>query len=172
MVPKMHIESTTDFLMHLSMPGKFLYPPAEAAFYRGIERTKVNQALTPWGVKYSAFRRRANETDGPAILPAPYLCYRLDIDRVACVHVGELNAIRNPENSQPLTVIQWEAERAFIANVPAFLSRAKAIEDCATEIAEMTELLPVVECERAKKRWDSLAPARPPGLPARKSRPA
>jgi len=150
------------------MQRKFFYPPADAEFYRGIERTNVNQGLTPWGVKYSAFRRRATETEGPAILPAPHLCYRLDIDRVARVHVGQINEIRNPENCQPLTVVQPEPDRAFIANMPAFLSEAKAVEDCATEIAARAELLPVLECEKAKRQWDSLAPARPPDPPVRK----
>ncbi len=152
------------------MERKFFYPPADAEFYRGVERNKVNQALTPWGVKYTAFRSRANETDGPAILPSPHLCYSLDIDRVARVHVGHINEIRNPENRQPLTVVQLDPDRAFIANMPAFLAKAKAVEDCATEVAELIELLPVSECEKARRQWDSLALAKPPVPQMRKFR--
>ena len=152
------------------MELKSFYPRAETEFFRGVERNQVNQLLTPWGVKYLAFRRRGKESEGPRILPLPYLCYSLDIDRVAKVHVGQLNEIRNAENGQPLTVIQDHPEHAFIANVPAFSSGVKALEDCATEIAERAELLHVLECETAKRRWDSLVPAKPPVPQMRKFR--
>lgn len=169
----MHIQQRSGFEnIYKPMERLFSYPPAEAEFYRGIERNKVNAALTPWGVKYTAFRSRAGETDGPAILPLPHLCYSLDIDRVARVHVGRINEIRNPDNCQPLTVVQLDPDRAFIANMPGFLARAKAVEDCATELAESTELLPVLECEKAKARWDSLVPATPPVPRMRRFRPA
>jgi hypothetical protein len=65
----------------------------------------------------------------------------------------------NPANLQPLTVIQDEPGHAYIANVPRPAPQgqtpeeSRAIEDCATELAEAAELLDEVECDNAKREW-------------------
>lgn len=143
------------------MELKFLvYPHEDTVLFRGVEKSKVDRTKKPFTVKFEAFRRKANEEDGPTILPEPCLCFEIKIGAVARIRVSAVSQLHNPENKQPLTVIQDDESHMFIANVPHFIpdgqdEQIQIRRVCWTNLAMQAELLDEVEYEAAKQEWDS-----------------
>jgi hypothetical protein len=127
--------------------------PAGTIVYRGLDRKGwLDRQRDPWGVKYGAFIRKRKDDDGLTVVPAPHLCFEIELFQIAGIDVAEIEKMTNPITGEKLYVWQDSEAHACILNLPFHDEYPKASQDLATDLAEAAIVLTEKEFEEAEKR--------------------
>jgi len=141
--------------MKLEVPANRPFPEEAIVFRTLMGPEWVDTFQDPWIATQVAFLREDKDLRGISIRPQSIDCYKSvshrKVQGIARLRVRDVRLLFNPISGRNLEVVQDKDDHGLIINAPFHSQHQKEAMDLASDLADLSEILPIEEWIEAVK---------------------